>query len=92
MLPKFKKSLYFEGLRQLKIGGIALAVLVALGTAREYLGTISFNTERGFPLRYSLAQEIDTLFSGPAWLVFILCSMFAVGAHVPPGQASTPGE
>ena len=78
MLPKFNKSLYFEGLRQLRIGGIALAVLVALGTAREYLGTISFNTERGFPLHYALAQEIDTLFSGPAWLVFILCSMFAV--------------
>ena len=35
ILPKFKKSLYFEGLRQLRIGGIVLAVLVALVSARE---------------------------------------------------------
>ena len=78
ILPKFKKSLYFEGLRQLRIGGIVLAVLVALGSAREYLGNISFNTKGAFPLRYSLIQELPIVFSDTAWLVFFLCAIFAV--------------
>ena len=77
-LPKFRKSLYFEGLRQLRIGGIVLAVLVALGSAREYLGNISFNSESGYPLHYCLTQRLTGIFSDTAWLAFILCSIFAV--------------
>ncbi len=77
-LPKFKKPLYLEGLRQLRIGGIVLAALVALGSAREYLGNISFHSESGYPLRYSLIQELPQVFSDTAWLVFFLCSIFAV--------------
>ena len=77
-LPVFKKSLYFEGLRQLRIGGIVLAALVALGTAREYLGNISFRGEDDYPLRYCLTQTLPSVFSDTAWLVFFLCALFAV--------------
>ena len=74
-LPRFKKSLFLEGMRQLRTVGIAYTVIAALVTLRFVLPGLS-NSE--FDHTYTLASTLEYQTDDVSILIFLLASAFAV--------------
>lgn len=77
-LPKFNKPLFLEGIRQLRVGGIALAALVALVSAAGYYTDINYSSDSRFQVHYCMTQRLSSAVNETTWFVFIICSIFAV--------------
>ena len=74
-LPVFKKSLFFEGLRQLRAPGIAYSVIAAILTLRFVLPGLC-NDE--YAHTYTLADTLESQTGEAPIFIFLLASFFAV--------------
>ena len=74
-LPVFKKSLFFEGLRQLRAPGIAYSVIAAILTLQFLLSGLR-NDE--YAHTYTLADTLEFQTGEAPIFIFLLASFFAV--------------
>ena len=74
-LPKFKKSLFIEGLRQLRAVGIAYTVIAALVTLRFVLPGLRND---GYMHTYTLYNTLDDQLDDTPMEIFLLACFFAV--------------
>ena len=74
-LPNFKKSLFLEGMRQLRALGIAYTVIAALATLRFVLPGLRND---GYMHTYTLYNTLDDQLDDTPMLIFLLASFFAV--------------
>lgn len=74
-LPRFKKSLFSEGLRQLRAVGIAYTVIAALVTLRFVLPGLRND---GYMHTYTLYNTLDDQLDDTPMGIFLLASFFAV--------------